>query len=475
MLGKMPQADLSDVDPETAIAYAARDADATLRIFPVLHSEIEKLRMEDVLHTDMSILTMVSDMMKFGIRIDREMFKKLAETFKERMAELEENIRKAAGKYVNPASSKQVAELLYDKLKVLSPDIHGKRTTASGTLASIADTTKAADDISKYREYHKLVGTYAEAVPKLAVEGPPGEHRVHANFRTTRTVTGRLSASDPNLMAQPVRSAEGREIRNCYITTEGCSFLSVDYSQVEMRVAAHDSNDGTMIKIIRSGQDIHTLTAASMFNLPPEKVDKKLHRYPAKSVGFGVLYGIGPQGLQKQLIMGGADQAYWTLERCSELIDKWFRMYNGIAQYMKRNMFSAKHTGTVRDLWGRVRQVPAAVSPVKSVAERAVRQACNDPVQGGAQGVIKRAMYKLTPLYKEYERKGRIFRPLIQIHDDIVFEVEDRILHEAVPKVVEIMENIRPFIEGDPDFRGIKLEVDPKVGKRWGSLSDWEG
>ncbi len=126
-------------------------------------------------------------------------------------------------------------------------------------------------------------------------------------------------------------------------------------------------------------------------------------------------------------------------------------------------------------MWGRVRQVPAAVSPVKSVAERAVRQACNDPVQGGAQGVIKRAMYKLTPLYKEYERKGRIFRPLIQIHDDIVFEVEDRILHEAVPKVVEIMENIRPFIEGDPDFRGIKLEVDPKVGKRWGSLSDWEG
>lgn len=475
LLGKMPAADLSDADTDTAVSYAARDADASYRIYPILWSGIKKLGMQDVFKADMEIIPMVTDMMKYGIRIDKDMFRKLSETFRQRMSELEGSIQKTAGEYINPASSQQTAELLYDRLKVLRPDKHGKRTTASGTLASIADSCPAADSIIKYREYNKLVGTYAEAVPALAVEYPPGEWRVHASFRTTRTVTGRLSASDPNLMAQPVRSAEGREIRKCYIPSDGCAFLSVDYSQVEMRVAAHASEDSMMIKIISEGQDIHTLTAATIFNLPPEKVDKKLHRYPAKSVGFGVLYGIGPQGLQRQLIQGGADQKYWTLDRCTDLISKWFGMYKGVSRYMKRNTFSAANRGIVRDMWGRVRQVPAAMSPVRSVAERAVRQACNDPVQGGAQGVIKRAMSRLTPLYKEYEKRGRIFRPLIQIHDDIVFEIEKELLSEAVPRIVDIMENIPPFTEDSAGFRGIRLKTDPKAGERWGSLEDWGG
>jgi uracil-DNA glycosylase family 4 len=465
-IGRMEEATLADIPEDDAVYYAARDADATIRLYSHLWRRIQELRMEDTFLTDMGIVPMVSDMMEFGIRIDIDGFKRLSDVFSAEMNRLKISLEGIAGKDINPASPIQVAGLLYDKLK-LSSGTHS-RSTDRKILSRLAAQGEAAQMIIDYRAYNKLLGTYSTVIPELATEDTQGEWRIHTTFRTTRTVTGRLSSAKPNLMAQPVRSVEGRKIRDCYIASDGCVLLSVDYSQIEMRVVAHSSNDEKMLGIINGGLDIHSQTASAIFNIPVEELDEMKHRYPAKSVGFGILYGMGPDGLQKQLVQGGADESFWTQGRCRGLIDKWFDMYSGIAAYMRKNRYTASHTGTVTDMWGRIRHVPGAMSPNSAIRERALRQAGNDPIQGGAQGIIKRAMAALTPVYKEYLSSGRIFRPLIQIHDDIVFEVGKDILEEVVPIVTAIMEGIAPFMR-------VGMKVDPKVGERWGSLEKWKG
>jgi DNA polymerase-1 len=272
-------------------------------------------------------------------------------------------------------------------------------------------------------------------------------------------------------MAQPVRTEEGRRIRSAYVAGPGCRLVSSDYSQVEMRVTASESGDARMLDIFRNKQDIHAQTASWMFGIPEGELDEMKHRYPAKRVGFGVLNDISAAGLQRELIKGGgAREEDWPLSRCQEMIHSWFDIYTGVAAYMKASREHAMRYGWVRDMWGRRRLIPGVRMKTEYLRQEALRQAANAPIQMGAQGIIKQAMGELVPLYRSFHRpdSGDVCMPLIQIHDDILMEISKTIADTYLPLQVAVMESAAP-----PGFQ-VPLEVDIKVGERWGEMKKWE-
>ena len=240
--------------------------------------------------------------------------------------------------------------------------------------------------------------------------------------------------------------------------------LSGDYSQVEMRVAANDAKDEVMMSIFWGGEDIHSVTASDMFGIPISRLDEMKHRYPAKRVGFGILNLITAEGLQRELSSGGAGG--WSVSDCQEMIKSWFQIYKGIAAYMKASGEQAKRYGYIRDMWGRLRYIPGIRSINRWTRIEAERQAGNAPIQMGAQGVIKEAMGRLVPVYKKINKDLGVLKPLIQIHDDIVWEVEEWMVEIVKPIIHDVMVNAVP-----KDFI-VPLEVDFKSGKKWGSMKE---
>jgi len=469
VLGVLEEADLSDIPRDKAIWYSARDADATIRIYPILWERILSLGLEGTFWRDMAALPMVVDMMANGMPVSLPAFSSLSDYFQGRMDLIQRKMQLTighllGGKAINPASYLQMSTLIYDRLelhlkggKFKSKKGATNKSTAGDILKRYIHLHPSVQDIMDWREYQKLKTSYADAIPKLV--SPDG--RIRTTLRITRVATGRLSSSKPNLMAQPTRSEEGRKVRDCYVAGEGNVFLSGDYSQVEMRVAANDSKDETMMGIFWRGEDIHAITASRMFGVPIPQLDEMKHRYPAKRVGFGILNLITAEGLQRELTVGGAEG--WSISDCEEMIRSWFDIYRGIATYMKANGEQAKRYGYVRDMWGRIRYIPGIRSTNRWIRIEAERQAGNAPIQMGAQGVIKEAMGQLVPVYRSLSEIG-VIEPLIQIHDDIVYMVEENILDIAVMEIRNIMENVAPR-----DFI-IPLEVDFKEGRRWGSL-----
>jgi len=469
VLGMLEEADLSDISRDRAIFYSARDADATIRIYPILWERIVSLGLEDTFWRDMSALPMVIDMMANGMPIDLDAFSNLSSYFQSQMDLIQRKMQLTVGhhlegKAINPASYPQMSTLIYDKLKL--HEIGGnyksksgavKKSTANDILKRYISLHSSVQDIIDWREYQKLKTSYADAIPKLV--SPDG--RIRTTLRITRTTTGRLSSSKPNLMAQPIRSEEGRKIRDGYVAGDGNVLLSGDYSQVEMRVAANDSKDEVMMDIFWRGEDIHAQTASQMFGVPINRLDDMKHRYPAKRVGFGILNLITAEGLHRELTVGGAKG--WSVSDCEGMIKSWFDIYHGIAAYMKANGEYAKRYGYVRDCWGRIRYIPGIKSTNRWIRIEAERQAGNAPIQMGAQGVIKEAMGRLVPVYNSLSEIGTIL-PLIQIHDDIVWEISENVIDIAVGEIGNVMRNTVP-----PDFI-VPLEVDFKKGKKWGTM-----
>ena len=466
-LGPLRAGELCDIPHEDAVFYAARDADATIRIYPILWERIQSQGLEGTFWRDMRMLPMVIDMMKNGILIDQEKFAELSQYFQTKMDQIQGRIQLQVGKLldnkvVNPGSSQQMATLIYDKLELhLKGGKHkakkgGKqKSTAAEVLKRYVGLHPVVKDIMDWRGYQKLKSTYADAIPKLVKE----DGRIHTHLKVTRTATGRLSSASPNLMAQPVRSEEGRRIRDCFVAAPGYVLVSGDYSAIEMKVVASESADGRMLEIFWSGGDIHTQTASDMFGIPTDKVDAKKHRYPAKRVGFGILYMITAEGLQRELAADGVD---WTLQECEDKIKAWFRIYSGVADYMKRNGEFAKRYGYVKDMWGRRRYVPGIRSTNKWIRMEAERQAGNAPIQMGAQGIIKEAMGRLVPVYPDLGIK-----PLLQIHDEILWEMPEEMVSVALPIIEEIM------CASVPSTFLAPVAVDFEVGKRWGSMKDY--
>ncbi len=466
MFGRLTEADLSDIPRQDAIQYSARDADATIRIYPLLWERIRGMGLEDVFWRDMRMMPMVVDMMANGMPADLPRFAELSSYFQSRMIEIERDITTKVGYHVNPASHDQCAKLIYDDLKLhegkgstRSKKGKTKRSTAVDVIKKMEHPV--TDAITEWRQYQKLKTTYADVMPKLVSD----DGRVRTTLRITRVATGRLSSSKPNLLAVPVRTEEGRKIRDGYVATDGWSFVSADYSQIEMKVAAFDSGDETMCNIFINGEDLHNRTASWMFDVDEDKLDEMEHRYPAKRIGFGIIYGLTPQGLHRELASEGING--WALPKCEETIASWFWMFPGIKKYLRAKVEEARRYGYVRDCWGRIRYIPGIRSNNKWIRLEAERQAGNTPVQSGAQGVIKEAMGRLVSVYKELVAEGYDVRSLLQIHDDLLWEVRDDSLGLVIPIVKDVMEGATP-----PNLP-LPLEVDVKVGKRWGSTSKW--
>jgi len=275
--------------------------------------------------------------------------------------------------------------------------------------------------------------------------------------------SGRLASSNPNLMNQPTRTSDGQRIREAFVPEKGYGLWSFDYNQIEMRLMAHLSGDPTMCKAYIEGKDIHTETAMRIFGISkPEDVDEMKHRYPSKRTVFGIINNISAEGLARELVDGGA--GIWTVDRCQELLNTWFKVYRGVRDFMMRVKSEARLHGVVYDMWGRMEYVPAVWACDDQMKEKALRVAINQKIQSGAQGIIKEAMGKFVVdgLMKNWEKWGWAY-PLIQIHDDIVWEISKEADKEIPPMIKHIMEN------------AVKISIPIKVGvkksyENWGKL-----
>ena len=482
MLGPMWQGDLSDIDRVSAIYYANRDADATLRVYPHLWDRIVADGLEDTFWRDMRAMPMVSDMMTIGMRIDPDHFRNLTGYFRERMAEIQANCQAyftaagvafGDGVLINPNSSMMVQEAVYKP----SPKGVGvgriigyseRDGTGDDILAKITGDTRVPElarlsvqYVRDFRAMKKLESTYGEALPEhMQLDG-----RIHTTIRMTRVATGRLSTAQPNLLAIPTRTEDGKQIRNGFLASDGCLIVSTDFSGIEMRVVCHDSGDPVMTEVFRLGLDLHSQTASKMFGIPVEEVDGMKHRYPAKRVGFGVLYGLSAEGLQLQMAASGLSVTDWDVQTCDRLIKEWFKVYKGVAEFMQRTREHAMRFGWVQDMWGRRRYIPHARSRNEGLRAEALRQACNAPIQMGATGVFKQALGDLVPVIERWRGMGAVWNPLLGIHDDLLDEMDKEHLEAMLGEKIRVMEGAVKL--------SVPVLVDAKVGERWGSLKGW--
>ncbi len=449
---------LKDLPTQEAVDYAGCDADATWQLYPILYDRIRAMGLEGTLDRDMRMLPMVAQMQENGFGIDREKFKTIREEFERRKDELLSSIEAMVGP-INPCSPVQVADLLYRLRLKKSPSLK-KGDTDLAALESIVHRHPVIKMIIDWRRYDKLIDSFIDVLLRKA----DSDDRIRTKLRVTRVITGRLSSSDPNLMAQPVRTEEGRRIRECFNSRDGYTLVSADYSQIEMRVVAHISSDPAMIDVFRMGKDIHTATACAMFGVTPDKIDEMKHRYPAKRVGFGILNLISAGKLMRELTLGGAEG--WTEQKCQQLIWDWFSVYSGVRSWIEEQKAHARRFGYVRDMWGRIRLVPEVMSVHKNIVEAGIRQACNAPIQMGAQGIIKEAMAQLVPFVENWNASERNVLPLLQIHDDLIFEVRDGMVEEVVPVIKSVMEGCVSL--------SVPIKADVKVGKIWGKMEKWK-
>ncbi|NHN88584.1 DNA polymerase I [Acetobacter conturbans] len=433
---------------EKATAYAAEDADVTLRLWHVLHPE---LRVNKALALyegyERPLIGVLAAMEQTGIKVDATELRRLSENFAGRMVTIEAEIHKVAGRTFNVGSPKQLGEILFDEMS-LSGGKRGKTgawSTDSSVLQDLADQGhELPGKILSWRQLAKLKSTYTDALLK---QMDPATSRVHTTFQMAITTTGRLSSNEPNLQNIPVRTEEGAQIRRSFIAPEGKLLLSADYSQIELRLLASVANVPTLREAFELGQDIHARTASEVFGVPLDGMDP-LTRRRAKAINFGIIYGISGFGLSKQLgISMGEARAY---------IDAYFARYPGIRDYMDERKTEAKANGYVVTPLGRRCYVPGITAKNGAQRSYAERQAINAPLQGGAADIIKRAMVRLPHALAE---AGLSATMLLQVHDELLFEVGKDAAKETAALVKKIMENAAQL--------AVPLVVETGMGANW--------
>ncbi len=452
---------LDEIDPAVAIDYSARDPDGTLRVYHALRPQIAAMGLDDVYAVDLSIIPMIDRMQTVGLGVDLPHFQEYADFLRMEEAVNLDAIEQTCGYRLNPNSGDQVAELLYDTLKIHEQAINlklkktkgGRFSTNDKTLEALAKMHPIIPLIQEGREIRKLRSTYCEAIPRLV--GSDG--RLHPNYRITRTETGRLSASDPNVLALPKHSERGKLIRYGFIAGDGHELGEWDLAQIEMCMFAHDSQDPVLMAAIIAGLDLHYDTAARVILglTIPARVDKawysahvtKKQRFAAKAVNFGILMGITAFGLLDQLHKNG--QLQWTLDMCEELLQNWHRIYKVASAYIKQKHAEARRYGFVRDYWGRLRWLEGIHSHDDYIRAEAERMAQATPTQSGAQGVMKRIMRAAWPLLQQMRQEFWV-EPLLQIHDALVLEYDvtkavqvDQIMSYVMQQTVELRVPVR--------------------------------
>jgi len=448
------QITFDQVPLDKALDYAAEDADVTLRLHQVLKPRLVAERLTTVYETlERPLVPVLTDMERTGIKVDRDELRRLSNDFASRIDALGTEIHGLAGREFTIGSPKQLGEILFDEM-----GLPGGKRTKSGAHATGADILEglAAQGhdlparVLDWRQLSKLKSTYTDALQERI---NPKTGRVHTSFSQAVASTGRLASSDPNLQNIPIRTEEGRKIRYAFVAEDGCTLLSVDYSQIELRLTAHIAEVESLRQAFLDGQDIHAITASQVFGVPVEGMDPMIRRQ-AKAINFGIIYGISAFGLANNLgIRQGEAKAY---------IEAYFERYPGIRDYMEKAKEFCREHGFVETLFGRRVHMPAIKD--KNPARRSFteRAAINAPIQGTAADIIKRAMIRMAPAL---EAAGLGARMLLQVHDELLFEVPDAELDETTQVVKQVMETAcDPVLE-----LSVPLVADAGHGKNWGA------
>jgi DNA polymerase I len=442
---------INDVAP-----YAGADAEIPIRLRKILHERLVKNDLLKVLEKiEMPLIPVLMEMEFHGITIDKKFFKDFSNELSSRMLEIQKKVYRHVGYEFNLNSTQQLSKALFETLKLTPPNSSNKTkagsySTAADVLELMKDKHEVVNLLQEYREISKLVSTYLDALPRQI---NPKTGRVHTSFNQTGSVTGRLASSDPNLQNIPTRTELGHKVREGFIAEPGKVLLSVDYSQIELRIAAHMSDDKNMLAAFRAGQDIHATTAAAIFKVPLDKVTKEQRRH-AKAINFGLLYGMGAHGLTQSTGL--------TRAEAENFIKAYFEEFPGVKRYLDNIRKVAAEQGYVETMLGRKRYFPELThSTTPQLKARAEREAINAPIQGTAADILKVAMIHLPEALKKAGLKANI---LLQVHDELLIECPDNELHKTVKVTQEIMEGAYHL--------SIPLETDAAYGKNWGDLQD---
>ena len=423
------QRNMADLEPKEIVDYACEDADVTLRLYPILKEEMEKYEVTSVFtHIEMPLLPVLARMERNGVRLDTAALEETGRNFTERMQQLETEIYELAGHEFTITSPKQVGAVLFDELQIsakVKKTKTGQYSTSEEVLESLRDKHPIVEKILQHRALKKLLSTYVEALPKLI---HPQTGHIHTSFNQAVTATGRLSSSNPNLQNIPVRGEDGREIRRAFVPEEGEVFFSADYSQIELRIMAHLSEDEHMVADFNSGLDIHAATAARIFHKPVEEVDRD-ERRKAKTANFGIIYGISAFGLSERMGVSRGE--------AKELIENYFSTYPKVREYMNESIERAKQTGYITTQFGRRRYLSDINAGNATVRGYAERNAVNAPIQGTAADIIKLAMVAIDRRLREEKLQTRM---ILQVHDELNFSVPPTELEQVRHLVVEEME-----------------------------------
>ncbi len=423
------QRNMADLEPKEIVDYACEDADVTLRLYPILKEEMEKYEVTSVFtHIEMPLLPVLARMERNGVRLDTAALEETGRNFTERMQQLETDIYELAGHEFTITSPKQVGVVLFDELQIsakVKKTKTGQYSTSEEVLESLRDKHPIVEKILQHRALKKLLSTYVEALPKLI---HPQTGHIHTSFNQAVTATGRLSSSNPNLQNIPVRGEDGREIRRAFVPEEGEVFFSADYSQIELRIMAHLSEDEHMVADFNSGLDIHAATAARIFHKPIEEVDRD-ERRKAKTANFGIIYGISAFGLSERMGVSRGE--------AKELIENYFSTYPKVREYMNESIERAKQTGYITTQFGRRRYLSDINAGNATVRGYAERNAVNAPIQGTAADIIKLAMVAIDRRLREEKLQTRM---ILQVHDELNFSVPPTELEQVRHLVVEEME-----------------------------------
>ncbi|MDY6866693.1 MAG: DNA polymerase I [Chloroflexota bacterium] len=439
--------------PEAA-GYAAADAAICLRLIPQLQDELRGHQAVDLFKSmEMPLIPILAAMEEAGIKLDEKFFDRFSEELEKKLGEIESRIHEAVGNEFNLNSTQQLSEALFETLGLEPPD--RARKTASGYYSTAASVLEAMTGqhpviewVLEYRELEKLRSTYVDALPEQV---NPQTGRVHTSFNQTGTVTGRIASSDPNLQNIPTRTEIGRRVRNGFVAREGWRLLAVDYSQIELRIVAHMSQDEAMLAAFRAGQDIHATTAAAVHGIDLDEVTPEMRRH-AKAINFGLIYGMSAYGLTNATDL--------TLAEAENFIETYFEKFPGVKKYLDGIRETAAEQGYVETLLGRRRYFPnLARGASYNVRQREEREAINAPIQGTAADIIKIAMLKLPD---ELNQAGLQAQMLLQVHDELMFEVPKDELDETTSLVQRVMENAYKL--------DIPLSTEAKAGPSWGGM-----
>lgn len=453
-IGHLPLADLSHIRDEISYSYTAQDACAALQLYHVLMPELIEQNLIGPYLRDMKALPMVNAMNQTGMLTYRDRLLTLGHALDQQLITIKESLP------FNPNSGDQVAAaLVKQKLNTGKRTKKGRMATDKKSLTRIKDQWAEVEDVLEYREATKLKTTYVEGILSNLRRDPEG-WRLFFNISMTRASTGRLAASRPNVMAMPYRTDMGAQLRHCFYAEPGCSLVSLDYSQIELRLLAHHCRDKYLVDAFLTGKDPHNITGSRLFGKPPDQLDPKKERLPSKTVNFGIIYGVGATGLRDTLRQNGVK---WSWPKCQDVIQEVkYKVYPGVGKWIDAESARIRRTGESRDMVGRRRLIPGVQSTMSSVQEAGLREGINNIIQSGAQAVIKTAMGRIWPICLHFQDVGYKCHPLLQVHDELIFLVSNELISIIPLLFQDIMVQCADLI--------VPLEVDYAVGTTWGEL-----